>query len=57
MKTTPTTRHLYTSDGITPQLGEPWCTCGRPKRHPAHSLPSVPAEVLEAEQRRMGETE
>lgn len=55
MKTKPAT-HVYASDGITPQQGDPWCTCGLPKQHPVHALPAVPAEVAAAEQRRMGES-
>jgi hypothetical protein len=56
VKTKPTA-HVYTSDGVAPQQGDPWCTCGLPRQHPVHTLPAVPAEVAAAEQRRMGEAD
>lgn len=49
--------HVYVSDGVAPQRGDPWCTCGLPKPHPAHVLPATADEVREQEQRRMGEAE
>lgn len=48
--------HVYTSDGVADSVRHvETCTCGLPRRHPRHTMPSVPREVVEAEARRVGE--
>jgi len=52
------TPHPYASDGIADRLRHvETCTCGLPRRHPRHTMPVVPREVVEVEARRAGEVE
>jgi hypothetical protein len=50
--------HAFAWDGITDPLAlkppETCASCGLPKANQHHDLPATPAEVVEAEARRLG---
>lgn len=56
MSKTALSSHVYISDGVVDHVRHvETCQCGLPRSHPRHEMPTVPREVIEAEERRLGE--